>query len=500
MTSQCSFFRWATAVLGLAAFSAVFSAAVYCTAEDPPGDSSRRDKSDRSIREQDIYIPYTKLREVFEKQGRGVFLPYEQFQELWQAAREKTQPAAEAKPPAGGLITDITSDATVEKDVVRVKAALRIEILAEGWHSIPLRLADAGVIGATLSGKPARIMGDSAHGYQLLVEKKGKEAETMELRLEYAKAIARRPGLNSVSFQSPQSPVSRWRIVIPQTGVKVNLQPLIAATEVPAEKKAEGDTKKPEGDDKKPDETVVLAFVGAAPVVRIDWTPKAEGATGLAALASVQADQQVGIGEGVVRSRATLNYTISRAELAQLTIDVPADQKIINVFDANVRGWSVKAADGKQRITAELFEPAKASQQVIVELEKFLPGQAKGELAVPVVKRGRRRPAAGGDRRFCGRKPAGRGGQDQRIDAGRRRRIAGRGPARQLGVRLSLCHRAFRVGVERRKGAAADHGRFAGRGPTAARAAHGGRDGRLHHREGGRFHAGVGHSAGLRRF
>ena len=170
------------------------------------------------LREQDIYIPYEKLRQVFEKQGRGVFLPYEQFQELWRAAREKTQPAAEPKPPAGGLITDITSAATVEKDVVRVKAAVRIEILTEGWHSIPLRLADAGVIAATLSGKPARIIGDATHGYQLLVEKKGKEPETVELRLEYAKAIARMPGLNSVSFESPQSPVSRWRIVIPQSG------------------------------------------------------------------------------------------------------------------------------------------------------------------------------------------------------------------------------------------------------------------------------------------
>ena len=120
-------------------------------------------------------------------------------------------------------------------------------------------------------------------------------------------------------------------------------------------------------------------------MVRIDWTPKAEGATGMAALASVQAQQQVWIGEGVLRTRAVLGYAISRAELPQLSIDVPADQKIINVFDANVRGWSVKAAEGKQRITADLFEPAKASQQVIVELERFLPGQAKGELTVPVL-------------------------------------------------------------------------------------------------------------------
>ena len=51
----------------------------------------------------------------------------------------------------------------------------------------------------------------------------------------------------------------------------------------------------------------MLAFVGAAPMVRIDWTPKAEGATGLEALASVQAEQQVWINEGVTRTRTTLD-------------------------------------------------------------------------------------------------------------------------------------------------------------------------------------------------
>jgi hypothetical protein len=44
-------------------------------------------------REQTIYIPYEKLRQTFEKDGRGVFIPYERFQELWKAAR-----AQERKP------------------------------------------------------------------------------------------------------------------------------------------------------------------------------------------------------------------------------------------------------------------------------------------------------------------------------------------------------------------------------------------------------------------
>ncbi len=377
MTLRPRFRLFATTFVGVAAL--LVAAGIF--AQEPPKDGAKDgEKGARSILEQDIYIPYEKLRQVFEKQGRGVFLPYEKFQELWQAAQEKTRPAAEPKPPIGALITEVENEATVEKDVVRVKAQLKIEVLAEGWNEISLRLADAAITAATLGGKPARIIGAPGQDYRLLIEKKGKQPEQLELALEYAKAITRMPGQNSVSFQTPQAPVSRWRVTIPQAGVKVNLHPLLAATEVPAEKKPDGKVAK------KSEETVVLAFVGAAPVVRIDWTPKAEGATGLAAMASVQAEQQVWISEGVARTRTTLTYAISRAELGQLTIDVPADQKVVNVFDANVRQWAVETVEGRQRITAQLFEPAKSAQQVTVELEKFTGDKASGTIEVPVVK------------------------------------------------------------------------------------------------------------------
>lgn len=348
---------------------AMLLVAVGASAQETSKDG---DKADRSIREQDIYIPYEKLRQVFEKHGRGVFLPYEKFQELWQAAQDKSQPDVAPKPPVGALITEVENEATVEKDVVRVNAKVKIEVLAEGWNEVPLRLADAAITSATIDGKPARIIGAAGQDYRLLVEKKGKQPEQIELAMQYAKAIARTPGQNSVSFQTPQSPVSRWRVTIPQAGVKVNIHPLIAATEAPV--------------GNKPDETVIMAFVGAAPVVQIDWTPKAEGATGLAAMASVQAEQQVLISEGVARTRTALSYSINRAELGQLMIDVPADQKVVNVFDANVRQWSVEPVEGLQRITAQLFEPAKSTQQVTVELEKFTGEKAGDTFDVPVVK------------------------------------------------------------------------------------------------------------------
>ncbi len=386
--SNCMLFAvWfavlAAGLMGPTATRAQDSQPAEASAAETPDTGTAESEAD-TLREQSIYIPYEKLRGVFEEHGRGVFLPYEQFQELWRAAREKDSATVAPKPPVAAIIAEIDNVATVEKDVVRVRARLTIDVLAEGWTEVPLRLADAAITRATIDGAPARILGGPAEGYRLLVEHKGDEAAQVELQLEYARAIGKSPGRNSVSFQAPQAPVSRWEVRIPEPGVKVDIHPLIAATEVPAEPEADD----PDTPDAPADQTVVLAFVGAAPVVRIDWTPQAEGAKGLEALASVEAQQQVWITEGTTRNRVQMNYSIRRAELARLEIEAPADQKVVNVFDANVRQWSIEQPEegGPQRIVVDLFEPAKESQQVMVELEQFIEDDGQAEIAVPAVR------------------------------------------------------------------------------------------------------------------
>jgi len=324
------------------------------------------------IKEESIYIPYTKLREIFEKEGRGVFLPYEKFNALWQAARDKTAPTPEGKPPVDALISEVENKATVSKDVVTVAAVMKIEILKEGWNEVPLRLNDVALMKAAIGDQPARIVADAAQGYKLIVEKKGKAPQQITLALGFAKAYTKAPGQNSVSFESPPAPVSKWEVTIPESGVKVNISPLLAATEVPPAAGAA-------------DKTMIQAFVGAAPTVRIEWTPKAEGAKGLEALATVQVQQQMSVEEGVTRTRALLAYEISRAELARLEVEVPADVKVVNVFDPNVREWSVAPAGQAQKITIQLFEPAKTTQNLAIELEKFSADQAL-DVKVPILK------------------------------------------------------------------------------------------------------------------
>ncbi len=355
--------------------------------DESTADTTAAEKDDNDgIREQTIYIPYEKLRETFEKKGRGVFLPYEKFQELWTAARDKQTPLVDTQSPVKSLITEVDNKAVVANDVVRVEALVKIDLLVKGWLKVPLRLSNAAVLSATIDDQPARLVPADDGGQILLVENETDEVRQIDLRIEYAKNFTKSPGQNSVSFDAPRAAVNRWRITIPEAGVKVNVQPLLAASEVPAGQAAGDNNVHTDSDPSTSNnETVVLAFVGAAPTVRIDWTPKAEGASGLDALVSVQTEQQMSIDEGVTRTSAHLSYEISRSELDTLTIRVPGDHKVVNVLDANVRQWNVETVADGQQITARLFEPARDRQDITVELEKFRDETGMGELTVPQV-------------------------------------------------------------------------------------------------------------------
>jgi hypothetical protein len=324
-----------------------------------------------SLFEQTIYVPYDKLSKVFESPSRGVFLPYDEFQKLWQAARAKNAANNPVSIPLRSMITSISSEATVRGDVMQVSAKLSIQMLGLGWHEIPLRLADAAISEAKIGDETARIVFRPGQGYFLLMQRQENDAADIDLDLQYARTYNQSPGLNQVSFQAPQASINRWKITIADPGVKVNVQPLVAATETQdgaARDNASGDPVPPVT---PATETVLIAFFGLTPQVHIDWTPRSEGAAGLQALATVQTRQSVVIGEGSQRTRAQIVYSITRSELRELKLRIPVGQKISGVFDANVRRWDVALEEGYQIITIELFEPADSTQTINIELERF---------------------------------------------------------------------------------------------------------------------------------
>ena len=345
------------------------------------------------IREQTVYIPYTELKALFEKEGRGVFLPYEEFQTLWEAARANSNDLVEVKPPLGSLITEVDSKASLNGDVMTVEAKMSVELLTEGWHEIPLRLNQAALREITVDDTPARVLYSAGTGYTLLLENPGQGPLVKDLRLVYGKAYEQSPGKNHVEFLAPQAPINRWRIQVPDQGVEIEVQPNIANEKVTVAE-FDGLPEGPEPQDQGGQDptSVVQAFVGAANLVKIDWTAKAEGAAGLSALVTVENRQQVTIEEGVIRTRALMNYDISRAEIDTIEIQVPSDHNVVNVFDPNLQKWE-KTLDGDvQTLTLTLFQPTRGTQPVTLELEKFAGGKAMSrpmmqtEIVSPVIR------------------------------------------------------------------------------------------------------------------
>ena len=83
----------------------------------PPEQSISEDKP---AREQTIYIPYAKLRQIFEKEGRGVFVPTTSFSGCGRRPATRRKKIEDYKPPVAALIAEIESEATVSRDVMTV--------------------------------------------------------------------------------------------------------------------------------------------------------------------------------------------------------------------------------------------------------------------------------------------------------------------------------------------------------------------------------------------
>ncbi|MDR2172150.1 MAG: hypothetical protein LBP59_18550 [Planctomycetaceae bacterium] len=337
---------------------------------NPTNQTTKPNNPDEKLPPQEniIYIPYEKFNQNFGLKKGGVFVPYDDYKKLLEAAQKSQEETKPPQTPINSMLTEMSGIVKVSDDIVQVESTLNIELLKDGWHEIPIKLGDTAITKAEINNEPAKINGNPETGYKLIIEKKKIDnsqnknkneitPQRLKLTLHFAKGITKSPGQNSVSFKIPQTPLSRWTVIIPESDVKINFTPSIAAA---TDKK-----------ETNPKQTTLHAFIGTVPEIKIAWTPKSEGATGLEALVSAQVLQQTTIDEGIYRTAAEFEYNISRAPIAKLAINIPADQKVVRVTDSNIKKWEVETKDNIQTIKIELFEPAKERQNVKFELEKL---------------------------------------------------------------------------------------------------------------------------------
>jgi len=316
--------------------------------------------------EKSIYLPYERLWEIFEKDQRGVFLPYAEFQQLWQRAYGQPDPEA-PKPPAPALITAIRGDLTVLEHNARASTTLSIDLYERGWLLLPLALPGCAVTRAVLGDDAARLIYQDQSGYTLLYYKQHEDRESITLTLDFICDLEKHPGINSLRFQPPASPISTWELLIPEADAKVTAdQERMIMEKIPAEA---GQSR------------FRLHLSGGAQRT-ISWTPKAEGAKGLEALINTSAELVNNIDDGMLFTQALLRCRISRASVGQLALIIPAGFRVTSVFDPNIREWNMSPDDAGQRLDILLYEPVAEEQNIRLDMERTL---VAGQADIPAI-------------------------------------------------------------------------------------------------------------------
>lgn len=309
------------------------------------------------VRERTVYVPYEKLKETFEKEGRGVFLPYEEFLKLWNAGQPKPPDRKEIRPPADAAVTGGAYAGKAGDKAVRFEVTFTVRALAEKWAEVPLPLKNIAVETVKVSD-PAAVFAPKGDGYVLIAPKPGEYT----LTLAFAVRVEESPGRRRIAFGIPPTAVSRLELELPGKDLRVEVEPKMAATVTEA----------------LGENTKLMAFVGNSDNVAVTWRPPEDKVEKGEALVIASQAVQAELGERILRLNTACAYRIERQETDTFRVKLPADMRLLSVKGENIREWTTE--DGV--LTVRLHSAAKDSYALALRFERILE-KTPEDLSVP---------------------------------------------------------------------------------------------------------------------
>lgn len=309
-------------------------------------------------KEQTVYVPFEKLEQVFENEGRGVFLPYREFLEMWNKVK-MPEDLAKKDPPLDGVLSAAHYTGKVEGDAAVISAKLNMEALKEGWSTLKLGSGDWSIADV----KSAANLSRSGKDYNVIFPNKGK----YELQMTIFGRIQREAGRSSLRLNLPRTAVSQFEMVIPDKALEFTLTPACAYTTA----------EQPDGS------TRLAVYFGASEEVNISWQKRA-GETALTPLLFTETKAAMKLSPGAVRTAFDVQYRILRAGVSTFELTVPAGQQVLSIDGANLRDWTVAGRGGIQIIKVNLHTPARDTYALRVNVESSI-ASLPAKLALPSV-------------------------------------------------------------------------------------------------------------------
>lgn len=297
-----------------------------------------------------------------------VTLTLDQFLDLYE--RTKTRPDPEEEAPLQWALASAryTGEVVVE-DGEPVSAVFqgrfRVDNLRSSgkkgsWIRVPLLPASVAVRGSRLGAEDAPLVLEN--GWYTLVTDR---ADTFEVTIDFAAAITTGDGSSGFVFDLAGSGATEVELAVPAEGA---LDFVIANAKLQEDRTVGG-------------KRVVVATLPASGALSVRWQREIPEAEKQAARVYAEVHTLVGVGDGLLTARATLQETILFSGVDSVKVQIPAGMTVVGVYGAGLRDWSV-GADGA--LTAQLNFAAEGAYTLTVDLEQVLP-PGSGGFDLPLV-------------------------------------------------------------------------------------------------------------------
>ncbi|MGO9115197.1 MAG: autotransporter-associated beta strand repeat-containing protein [Thermoguttaceae bacterium] len=332
-----------------------------------------------------IIVPYDVKSKTGVQDADHLLVPYDRYVELWNRAYPDKKIDAHPAPLPYALSAAAYSAVLAGEETLNLTGQMQINVLTEGYVSIPFGLRGGVLARADLDGKPARLKVVSAEPGQaglgkggkapmamdatlllLQVSGKGTHKLTLEIRLKLGHVGGWRGTIGSLPT-APAATVT-FRVPQPQTEVRLGLAIDRRIRET-----------------QRPDETLETAL-GPGGALQLQWRPKvAEGQVdrGL----TVETASLLDIEEDGLRMSQHIKLEFRRSQRDAFTLSLPLDYLVEKVAGSNVRGWEVRRGTNEQTVEVSLLKTAKDTEQFNLFLSQSgKVGQAPLDtFAVPMV-------------------------------------------------------------------------------------------------------------------
>ena len=288
-----------------------------------------------------VIVPYDPKKPVKDQHPDKVYLKYDRFLELWEAAKKSRTPE-QARPAAAAFaIGAARYEGRVEEKRAVFTVTLDFSTFDEKWVRVPVPFEHVQISELAVDGKPAAFADNT-----LMVENPGRHSLTASFE------IPLKPGVRQFAWGVPRSAATRLVLTLPETRWTAVVGP-------------DGGVIERIVDGKK----TVTAALGTTAVISVALV-EAEGALRLVEPATADVETAVTVLPGYERFDVAANFAFAGARQDRFTVSFKNGITIAELDAPGMKSWKLTDAGAQQTLEVLLAEPAKESFRLALVAER----------------------------------------------------------------------------------------------------------------------------------